>query len=491
MLNKLNNNTKWQYAVVLFALFPLLIINQNGWHDWGGDFAQYIHQAINIWEGVPIAENHYVFNPDHPFLAPPTYPVGFPLLLVPVYAVFGNSIFAFKIYISLFLIASMLVFFELIRKQVNLLPALLVITFLSYNHWVLEFKGNILSDIPFMFFFLLSLLIYSRFRNRLSVKTSILIGFFIGFSILIKNIGASLAVMVIIDQLVLFYRQRNFKPWLLNYFTIGFTLILVYVFAQILFPPEKETFSFFSTLFSENKTMISFGSTSHYYLNEFEGMFFLPVLGQSTIAHYTSIGILILSVVGIIISIKRKSFLSILTLTFVCVVLLFPNQSQGIRYFSPIFPIVFFFFLIAIKSFGKRIEWSIVILMLVGHLYLVNKQNGLLSKLELSEPKGPTGQMEKDFFNFINHQTNENAVFVFEKPRVLGLYGQRNSFAVYQHDGKEFVKEQLNKLHWDYIASHPEVYNHSLDLTLRDLLEKEKVECIYYQEDGFALFRRR
>ena len=82
----------YPYFIVLMLSIPLLFINVKDSHDWGDDFAGYIHQAKNIVEGNSQFQTGYIINVEGPVLGPPTYPIGFPLLLSPVYYFFGNNI---------------------------------------------------------------------------------------------------------------------------------------------------------------------------------------------------------------------------------------------------------------------------------------------------------------------------------------------------------------------------------------------------------------
>jgi hypothetical protein len=111
---------EWGIFLLMVLMIPLFFLNMKDCHDWGGDFAQYIHQAINIAKGIPFTETGYIFNEQYP-LAPPFYPPGFSLLLVPVYAIAGNSILAFSYYLTgfLFLLGIALYFFirESVKKQ--------------------------------------------------------------------------------------------------------------------------------------------------------------------------------------------------------------------------------------------------------------------------------------------------------------------------------------------------------------------------------------
>ena len=138
-------------SVILILLIPLLVTNIKSSHDWGDDFAQYIHQAKNITEGVSQNETGYVFNADT-FLGPKAYPVGFPLLLAPVIAYYGIDYEAINVYLSVFLVLSCLIGFLLLRKYFTAPTAIITTLVIAYNPVTLNFKTEILSDIPFYFF---------------------------------------------------------------------------------------------------------------------------------------------------------------------------------------------------------------------------------------------------------------------------------------------------------------------------------------------------
>jgi len=75
---------------------------------WGGDNAMYLMLARNLAEGLPYNVTGYIQNP-YSYLAPLTYPPGFPVVLAPLYAAVGLDIVAFKIYvIAIFTVALVL-----------------------------------------------------------------------------------------------------------------------------------------------------------------------------------------------------------------------------------------------------------------------------------------------------------------------------------------------------------------------------------------------
>ena len=77
--------------------FMLALMDSN--HNWGGDFSQYIAQAQALINGtIPtqIANNTLMMSlNDFPY-GPNVYPWGYPLLLAPVLAIFGENLAALK-----------------------------------------------------------------------------------------------------------------------------------------------------------------------------------------------------------------------------------------------------------------------------------------------------------------------------------------------------------------------------------------------------------
>ena len=110
-------------AILLFL--PLIFIGTHSSHDWGDDFAQYIHQAGNIVQGIPQSETGYVYNQLN-YIGPQAYPAGFPLLLAPVYAIAGNSMLAFTTFISLIYILLGLLMVIFYRKYFSPITALVL-----------------------------------------------------------------------------------------------------------------------------------------------------------------------------------------------------------------------------------------------------------------------------------------------------------------------------------------------------------------------------
>ena len=144
----------------LIGMFFLTTIREG--HDWGDDFSQYIGHAQNLARGESYADTGYIYNPQNPVVGPRLYPPGFPVLLAPVVGMFGLDLRPMKILVLGFFVGSLLVMVRLFRTVLPTpyLAALVLIVGLNPYFW--ELKDHVLSDIPFLFFGLLSLDLFTQ-----------------------------------------------------------------------------------------------------------------------------------------------------------------------------------------------------------------------------------------------------------------------------------------------------------------------------------------
>src|SRR3989442_13564938 len=147
-------------CAVLVGVFYLATIRDG--QDWPDDFSQYIQHALNIAEGTPYAGTGYSYSPYKPGIGPRTHPPGFPLLLAPVIKGFGLKLRPMKVLVIGLFVGALLVMVALFRGDLPppYMAALVLVTGLNPFFW--EFKDQVLSDIPFLFFVLLSLYLFTR-----------------------------------------------------------------------------------------------------------------------------------------------------------------------------------------------------------------------------------------------------------------------------------------------------------------------------------------
>ena len=147
-------------CVLIVAVFDLSTIRDG--HDWGDDFSQYIRHASNLATGARYTDTSYLYNPDNPTIGPRLYPPGFPVALAPVVRMFGFELRPMKTEIVLFFVAALLVIGRLIQPLMSPVAGAAVVLMIGLNPFFWDFKDQILSDIPFLFFFMAALLCLTR-----------------------------------------------------------------------------------------------------------------------------------------------------------------------------------------------------------------------------------------------------------------------------------------------------------------------------------------
>ena len=85
----------------LLALVPFVVLMARQW-SWGcglvcGDYAQYYLHADALLHGRSYSDIGYIYTQYNPWIGPPAQPPGFPLTLVPIFALFGQNPTAIKL----------------------------------------------------------------------------------------------------------------------------------------------------------------------------------------------------------------------------------------------------------------------------------------------------------------------------------------------------------------------------------------------------------
>jgi 4-amino-4-deoxy-L-arabinose transferase-like glycosyltransferase len=197
-------------------------------HKWGDDFVNDIAHARNLASGLPYTQIGVIHNP-RVVLGPSAYPPFFPLLLAPLYALFGLNLTAFKILVLLCSLGSLWVFDRWLKPRFSSLLRALALILVGLHPWYWNFKDQILSDMPFVLFCMLTFLLYDKrlretgdaSRNR----SGWLIGITVSAAIATRSVGVILLAALVLDGLL----HRRFRAgWFRQAVLLPFaTLVLL------------------------------------------------------------------------------------------------------------------------------------------------------------------------------------------------------------------------------------------------------------------------
>ena len=150
------------FLVVLAATFVFCLFLLRPGHDWGDDFSLYINQARALVKGEVqevYRQNQFtVDNSAWQSFSPYTYGWGFPLLLAPLYALFGLSFTAFKLLEVVLYLGFLTGFYALIRNRIDRLAAVLIVAALALDNLYTAWTNTVLTEFPFLCFSVLGLL---------------------------------------------------------------------------------------------------------------------------------------------------------------------------------------------------------------------------------------------------------------------------------------------------------------------------------------------
>ena len=147
--------TRWRGGLATaVALAPFLALAAAEWPVqpdlWYSDFAQYVGHAQALADGRAYTDTGYIFVQKALAWAPPAYPPGLPLALVPVVWASGGHIAAIKVWMILLSAASILVAGAWFWRRVGPLAGIGVIGLVGLSPQWVSLSVSPLSDVVFV-----------------------------------------------------------------------------------------------------------------------------------------------------------------------------------------------------------------------------------------------------------------------------------------------------------------------------------------------------
>ena len=201
-----------------------------GMHSEGTDWAMYAMHARNIAKGLPYAQTGYVFQPESTTeVGANSYPSGYPLLIAPLYAVFGLNIRLFKLVNVAFLVLSLWPVYLYARRTLPPACSLLLMVALGFSTLFLSNFDGFGSDAPYQLVSFLALLLLLHIYDRRLNETNpwswgLLAGFGIAAAYLIRPAGLALLLAAAGTELL---RKRRPTGFLLAIVTAVLPLMLL------------------------------------------------------------------------------------------------------------------------------------------------------------------------------------------------------------------------------------------------------------------------
>jgi hypothetical protein len=329
---------------------------------------------------------------------------------------------------------------------------------------ILDFKMEVLSEIPFML--MLYILIQWYASAKRNMLFYVLFGIATGYLLLLRNVGAVFVIAILINETVKYFKNgsRTEKGKLL-YRLLAFTGISIGFYVLVnnfLFHIPSQYFKGAVSLFNYEDTYDTFLKNIDYYFTVYQGLFEthpenIYLLFSTLLKSF----FLSFAIIGMFIRIKRGLlFIDIFFLAYMIMLFLYPTAHSGFRYVLPVLPVFILYAAETVRLLYNAIDTSkfLVYVLCILSFYQVYKYEwDLMMEKQTLIIQGPQRLDSRAMFHYIETNTASDARILYFKPRALALYTGRNGFVNNPDDLFENLQKQLKEYKIEYILINEEI----------------------------------
>jgi hypothetical protein len=453
----MSRSVLWAGGVIAVIGIGYLTTIRSG-HDWGDDFAQYIGHARNLAEGRPYADTGYIYNPAFATMGPRAYPPVFPLLLAPVYRLFGLDFFAFKVEMVLFFIAFLVVFCAVFRRELPLPYLLAIVVVLALNPYLWDYKDRVMSEYPFLFFLYLVFFLFERAQDAARSSRqrwchALAAGAALYLACGVRIVGIALVPCLLLET----WLNRRRAGW------VGAAAVAVFAVCMV-----------------TQRLLMPFDGS---YLDQ---MAFSSVQsGRNAVWLFTSLGLLAdngRTLAGLVLSFAvvgglglagylsrlrqgitcREAFLA----AYVAILVLFPASESTVRYLAPLAPLALVYVCHGLRRVGAWLgpwwEYAPGAVLGMGILAVSLIQYRRCDFGALREGIGKAESVA--LFDYVRRQTRPDAVLLFQKPRVMALLTGRRAAANHIPADDADLWRYLHTIGATHVVVDHDIFTHRPDV---------------------------
>jgi hypothetical protein len=404
----------WSGCLLIAVLGVFYIATIREGHVWGDDHAAYLAHARNLVEGRHYGDIGYLRAPTsiNALMYPPVYP----LLLAPVYQIFGLNLTPMKIEGIVFFCLALWFLYLLLRKHGEI-TALTAVGLTGLCPYFWDFKDSLFSEFPFLAFLFAVLWVSERFTAsargswRREIAWGVLVGVLIGIACGARGIGVILAPVIIFLD---WWKSRRMTLFGLAAGVVSVALVLG---QNWWFGVNSD----YATPYAQSATVRSLAGSPWFYTRCFTVIW---ENGFSTVAQW---GLFVLTAIAAArgFAVRFRQGVSVLEVFFVAYFLfvcLFP--WGGRRYLMPLFPLYFYYLLVGLQAFAASRPALRAPLFASAGLLIACCFAGRYLQHDWRRVDGGVGNADADAL--VSHIQSDSgakdAVIVFCKARWLAFY---------------------------------------------------------------------
>jgi Dolichyl-phosphate-mannose-protein mannosyltransferase len=476
------------FASLLTAIGIFYFATVRPGHVWGDDFAMYVHHAQNIVEGRPYADTGYIYNPAVPVYGPKMYPPVFPLLLAPLYKIFGLNLVPMKLEQVAFFLLTLAAVYMFWWRDLGSEYALAMLAILGFSPFFWAAKDMVLSDLPFLFFFYAAAVLVQRAPRQSPGwwRWAVLIGLVLYLAFGTRSAGISLlAGLPLYDAL----KYRKIARLTLVALLVCAGLIALqryfagsgvggYVGQQI--RPTAQTIA--TNLLAYARALASFWAAAT------RSVFSFFVLGAAAV----------LMASGLYFRFQRdfhfKRGLTIVEaflVPYLAVILLWPFAA-GVRIVFPFIPWMVFLALYGLRNLTANLAARYSSAAACGLMLMIAVPYILAYRATDFGPiRQDSGLAEfNQLCQAVREDTRADDVLIYFRARALSLYTQRPASTYDYHGTEQELELYANKIHATYLVT-TNAFNDDVGFLTRYVERNSLRFELIYHNANFALYRIR
>jgi 4-amino-4-deoxy-L-arabinose transferase-like glycosyltransferase len=446
----------------------------------GDDYALYVHHAENIAQGRAYADTGYLYNPEVADYGPRSYPPVFPLFLAPVIKIWGLNFVAMKLEQVLFLVLALAAIYLCWRQELEFPWLLALVAILGFNPRFWVAKNNVLSDLPFLFFFYVAvLLIRGAPRDaRNWPRWALLAGVGLYICVGTRAAGLTLIPSLGLYDLIKFRKISRFS--VVTVFVCGVLLAL----QRYLIGPGQGSYldQFHPTLSGTVENAAS-------YMRALATLW----LGQSRDPF--SLGFLVivalLACFGLYVHARQtKPWLELFLFPYLLLVVIWPSR-QGLRFLFPVVPYIVYLAVLGLTRLSARLPRRIALAALAGF--------GMVTGFSYARTyRDPTFAAVReldglasfnDLCRSVRASTSPTDVFICRRPRALSLFTERSA-GVYTTTTDADLWRFIDNIHATHILCSP-IFENDRQFLIPFVRKYGANLELTYKNSDFELYRIR
>ena len=456
-LNK-RKNKKFDRILIISGFILVILVQVLAFNpalDRGGDNARYICGAISLaktgeYKDIEHPNEHYKTT-DQP---------GVSIMLAPLVKIFGVNIPLFKFVPFLLTIGSLILFFILLENFIAKEIAIILTLILGTQPYISTFSSMIMTEIPFIFFSLLSFWLLLKYEK--SEKINYIMGILCALSILMTYFSRTMGIGFSISSVLYFVLKKDWK----KAFFLGVLVFILFGGWQLRNKlvggtSQLSAITGANGLGAEGITILVGKGIKNLLtsLNLIPQVLFADASVRWKINPFGVKELIILSLVfiGYVSNlIKKRSQLDlffIIALASLCIGTPDSNLLPMVRYlcvFVPFFILYFYLGINFIFSFWKKAkEYTNIVSLVLLLLLVFSNFSGTAFKIQQAHTGQLYSKSMENYFNagkWIKDNTPEDVVVACRKCNTFYLFSERKAYrfaSYWSKYNKEYEEERM------------------------------------------------